>query len=93
MSVRRNVFVFTAVVLVSSCQAQTTTLPPNLKENCSAQKIAPYIGQSKTALSALALEGPLRLLPPKSPMTLDFRPTRTNVELDKDGRIVKAWCG
>jgi len=60
---------------------------------CGAGGLQQLVGQKRAAFDESAIDGPLRVVPPGSAMTMDYRADRLNVELDEDGRITRIWCG
>ena len=63
------------------------------QDDCGADALQALRGQPGEVLEGMALEGPVRVLPPGAMMTMDHRPERLNVELDTAGRITRLWCG
>lgn len=50
--------------------------------------------QGNTAQAELEKDGhTVRLLPPDSMMTMDFREDRVNIEMDESGTVTRVWCG
>lgn len=39
------------------------------------------------------LNRPYRILPPGTPITQDYSPSRINFDLDAGKKIIRAWCG
>ena len=35
----------------------------------------------------------LRIIPPDTAVTMDYSPTRLNIETDKSGQIIRIYCG
>lgn len=64
-----------------------------LSENCAKAIVEPLIGEPREALASVTLPAPVREITPGTMVTKDFRPNRTNIDIDDQGRIVRAWCG
>lgn len=60
---------------------------------CALELLTPLIGQDKSALDAFDLPEGTRIIPPGRMVTMDFRPERTNIDLDATGQIIRIWCG
>jgi len=60
---------------------------------CGAADYAALVGQNVAAFTALAHQGPARIIRPGQPVTMDYNPERLNVLLDGDDRIVGLSCG
>ncbi len=67
--------------------------PPSAEAECGAADLQGLVGQPRAAFDDSAVDGPVRVLPPGSMMTMDHRPERLNLELDEAGRITRVWCG
>lgn len=89
----------TILTALSACQEETAMPTPTEQDpipvaaRCAKDKVTPLIGKDKSALDTISLPDPVRILPPNAAMTRDYRLDRTNIDLDEDGRIVRAWCG
>lgn len=80
--------------LLSACQNENAPEPPaNNEPTCGMALITPLIGQHKDALAAVTLAAPVRIIPEGSAVTKDYISTRTNIDLDADDLIKRAWCG
>ncbi|WP_339695043.1 I78 family peptidase inhibitor [Celeribacter baekdonensis] len=66
---------------------------PMSATECALEILTPLIGQDKSALDAFDLPAGTRIIPPGRMVTKDFRPERTNIDLDATGRIIRVWCG
>lgn len=62
-------------------------------EACGAPGLQGLVGQPRAVLAAMSFAGPVRVLEPGQPMTMDYNPARLNVFLDAAGRIEKLSCG
>lgn len=59
---------------------------------CGADQLQALVGQPARDVQASFPEN-VRIIPPNSAVTQDFRPDRLNVDLDGAGLIVRIWCG
>lgn len=79
--------------------APSTSIPPRVSEaSCEGESLEQFVGQIASAeLGArmLKLSGAQRLrwVPPRTAVTMDFRPDRLTVHYDDDARIIRANCG
>jgi hypothetical protein len=51
------------------------------------------VGQDKSAAGNLAHKGPIRVIGPGQAVTMDFSPSRLNIDYDNAGKITRVWCG
>jgi len=79
------------VVMLASCTASTSNDFYFSRPTCAPATFAPFVGQPES--SAVAIPGIVRIIPEGSPVTTDFLPDRTNVDVDAEGRITRLWCG
>lgn len=83
-------------LVLSACGPSEPTGPalnqPD-RDACGASAYSDRVGQSHTQFDFSAPNRPLRILGPDSPMTMDYRIERLNVDIDKAGKITRIWCG
>jgi hypothetical protein len=60
---------------------------------CGASGFQGLVGQSAEIARMLELEQTVRIIPPNSAVTMDYRPDRINFELDEADRIAVVRCG
>ncbi|WP_417250425.1 I78 family peptidase inhibitor [Celeribacter sp.] len=94
----RIALVFLVALGLSACRedAQSQTSQKgfsDMTEGCAKSVVTPLIGEPRSALSRVPLPDPVRVIPVGGMVTHDFRPDRTNIDLDEDERIVRVWCG
>ncbi|MBF9059475.1 hypothetical protein HKCCSP123_09815 [Rhodobacterales bacterium HKCCSP123] len=65
----------------------------NGEDLCGASGFQGLVGQSGEIARMLELEQPVRVIPPNSAVTMDYRPDRINFELDDADRIAVVRCG
>ena len=62
-------------------------------DTCGAQDASAFIGAPLPEGAFDSRTAPVRVLPPGSAVTMDYREDRLNVDLDADGRVLRAYCG
>jgi hypothetical protein len=67
--------------------------PAPAPDSCGAARARLLVGQPASALLLIGARGPIRVLGPDQPMTMDFNPDRLNVFTDAAGRIERVTCG
>jgi hypothetical protein len=62
---------------------------------CGASGLMHLVGEPKAALAAMPPlpDGPVRVIRPGMAITMDYSPTRLNIELDEAGRVALVFCG
>jgi Peptidase inhibitor I78 family len=60
---------------------------------CPAEAHQNWVGQRVDVLNDAALPEGTRVLFPTTPATMDHRPERMNVEVDKSDTIARVYCG
>ncbi|MBP7002419.1 I78 family peptidase inhibitor [Amaricoccus sp.] len=60
---------------------------------CGAAGLQSLVGTSVGSLDASALPEPRRVIFPGQPVTMDYREDRLNVEIGKDDKIARVYCG
>jgi hypothetical protein len=97
----RSLFVFLVPAGLMACtttQAVEEQSGPALEGTCEAEPGQQFIGQMASAelgqrlLSATGARQ-LRWVPPRTAVTMDFRPDRLTVEYDDDMMITRVSCG
>ncbi|WP_417242331.1 I78 family peptidase inhibitor [Celeribacter sp.] len=88
-----------ALTALSGCQQETsdTSVLPEMQnpaaDSCAKDRVTPFIGEDRSVIATLDLPDPVRVIAPGAMITKDYRLNRTNIDLDADGHIVRAWCG
>lgn len=86
-----------ACLALAACVTEDTLAPPVAglppEDACGAPALQGLVGQPLAAFEALDRKGPVRVLRPGQPATMDYSPARLNVVLDAQDRIVKVSCG
>jgi hypothetical protein len=96
---------FAAVLMLSACGVDTVTLPPldagpaapavpgGPADACGASGLQVLVGQDVALFEAQNRPGPVRILRPNQPVTMDFSEARLNVAIDERNRITRIYCG
>lgn len=76
----------------------TPAFPPPAEDTCGSAPLARHAGAQATdevraAIAATLGERRVRYISPGDAVTMDYAPSRLNVELDAEGRIVRLRCG
>ena len=100
-----KIAMLTTSALLGGCAAHVAAAPEPAEParvagggTCDASAVQGHIGERATpdlAAKLLAETGSqsLRWLPPRSPMTMDYRKDRLNIEYDDDYAIKRIFCG
>lgn len=86
-----------ALILPAALAACVETTPPPrpvppIATTCNGEAFRYLIGQNKSVLAAMGLQGPVRVIGPDMAVTADFNPNRLNIVHDKRGTIVDVGC-
>lgn len=65
---------------------------PNV-ESCGAEGLQQLLGQPEAVLATLRFSTVLRVIRPGMAVTMDYSPSRLNIEIDATGRISRISCG
>ncbi|WP_164876017.1 I78 family peptidase inhibitor [Falsirhodobacter deserti] len=81
-----------AGLTLAACETttRTTVVAP---ATCEAGPYQTWIGKDSASLSGMQTPYTLRIIRPNQPVTLDFNPSRLNVETDAKGVITAVRCG
>lgn len=90
---KRLLLTLPLLALAACVQPEGTEIVADPDPNtCGAPKYEGLIGQSAAALDKMTFPAGTRILRPNSPMTMDMRPDRLNIEIGKDGKVRKVSC-
>jgi len=86
------------LALAGCTQAEADSEKPILtgdatEESCGLTEAEALVGQDKSAARTLTHQGPIRVIGPGQAITMDFSPSRLNIEHDDAGKITRVWCG
>ncbi|PVA10414.1 hypothetical protein DC366_09280 [Pelagivirga sediminicola] len=85
-----------AALALAGCQSANAKDPVvvrNDRDACGATAYSGRIGKDHRQYDFSAPNRPVRVLGPDSPMTMDHRLERLNVDIDTAGKITRIWCG
>ena len=88
-----------ALTVLSACQTGSgdtsvpAAAPEGKADTCGASEFAAAIGTAHADHDFADPGRPLRIIPPMSAITMDHNPSRLNVDLDEDGKVLRLWCG
>lgn len=87
----RSLLILAGIVALCACQP----VPPGAPgpESCGADALQGLVGQSAEVLATMKFANPTRILRPGMAVTMDYSPTRLNIEVDTAERIVRVQCG
>ena len=92
----KAVMLIASAVGLSAC-ATTVERPSDPARGCDAAKVQDLVGASAAAIQAQAQKRAgaqqVRMYETGSPVTMDYRHDRLNIEVDASGRVVKFTCG
>ncbi len=60
---------------------------------CGASELQDLVGQPGSVLETMRFSQDLRVIPPGTAVTMDYREDRLNIDLDEAGQITRVWCG
>ena len=63
------------------------------EDTCGSTDYAETIGTQHADHDFEKDDRPLRIIPPNSAVTMDYRAERLNVDIDENGLVVRIWCG
>ncbi|MEO8531121.1 MAG: I78 family peptidase inhibitor [Deltaproteobacteria bacterium] len=63
------------------------------EESCGLAAVEALVGQSFAAVTVPASKSPVRVIKPGQMVTMDFNPSRLNINVDDAGKITRVWCG
>lgn len=87
------------LLALGACAEMHAGLPGNDEaaaaegRTCGADERQAWVGQSVAALNDVDLPEGTRVLFPTTPATMDYRPDRLNVEVNKADSIARVYCG
>lgn len=88
----RHFLALVPLLALAACVQPETPAEPPAADACGASKYEGLIGQPAAVLDNMTFAAGTRIIQPNSPVTMDFRPDRLNVEISKNGRIDKVSC-
>lgn len=89
--------VVAALFALSACQhatkPDTEQVQDSENDRCGASQYQSYTGKPLEALQDVRVSGPVRAIPYNSAVTMDFNLNRLNFLGDRDGKIIRVYCG
>lgn len=85
-----------AALALAACQPSSAKNPAANRADrdaCGASAYWDRVGKDHTQYDFSAPDRPVRILGPNTPMTMDYRIDRLNVDTDRKGKITRIWCG
>lgn len=67
--------------------------PPTLASTCGADGLQSLVGQPASVLQTMRFGTTTRLIRPGMAVTMDFSPSRLNIEIDARETITRVSCG
>jgi hypothetical protein len=67
-------------------------MPPE-PEACGAKGMEKLLWKDRAVLAAMTFPAGTRVIEPGQPVTADYSAERLNIDLDRQGRITRVWCG
>ncbi len=85
------------VLSLAACVPSPDALPPAVDgpaaNACGADELQDLVGQPRAAASDITFAVPVRIIEPGMAVTMDYRADRLNVEIGRDARIARIFCG
>lgn len=90
---RRIATLTAALAALAACQDEAAPQLTPPADACGAATLQGLVGQPEGMAAAVKAPGPVRILRPGMAVTMDYSPTRLNIEIGTDGRILRLSCG
>lgn len=91
---RLSVLAVTAVALAGCVEAPPPPATGADPDACGAAALQDLVGQDEGALAAMTFPADrVRVIGPDTAVTMDYRPDRLNIEVGRDGTILRVYCG
>jgi len=81
-----------AGLALAACE-QTTRTTIIAPATCEAGPYQQWVGKDSASVAGMQTPYTLRIIRPNQPVTMDFNPSRLNVETDSKGLITAVRCG
>jgi hypothetical protein len=89
MNIKTAMAALAGLVSLAGCEP----VPVQGADSCGAAGFQSLVGKAESDFAAITFPGPVRMIRPGQPVTMDFREDRLNVEFDKNGRVARIFCG
>lgn len=98
MTIARGLAAAALLAALAACAQQedgaaAETETASAENACGAAELQSLVGTSVGALDASALPEPRRVIFPGQPVTMDYRADRLNVEIGRDDKVARVYCG
>lgn len=96
MKIARGLAAVALLAALAACaeqEGEAATETGSAENACGAAELQSLVGTSVGTLDASALPEPRRVIFPGQPVTMDYRAERLNVEIGKDDKIARVYCG
>lgn len=87
----RAVYAMLLMLPLGACVVQAPA-QPDLTASCGADRLQGLVGQPESVVAAMTFSQPVRIIRPGTPVTMDYRPDRLNIEIDANGRVARVQC-
>lgn len=81
-----------AIIFTGCVPDEGTDAPDPANDACGAREMQALVGRPASVLETMRFAGEVRIIPPGSAVTMDFRPDRLNIEIDAASRIARVYC-
>lgn len=91
--------VITCLIAISGCTTASAPpqrqepQPPTLASTCGADGLQSLVGQPASVLQSMRFGTTTRIIRPGMAVTMDFSPSRLNIEIDTAEVITRVSCG
>lgn len=88
-----TVIVLALGLALGACAEMKVGVPGGPAGSCPADQHQAWVGQRVDVLNDVDLPEGTRVIFPTTPVTMDYREDRMNVEVDKADQIARVYCG
>lgn len=81
-----------AFLALAACEEPAPSTD-DVADNCGAAGYQNLIGQPANVFASMTLPSPMRIIKSGMLFTQEYVPKRLNVDLDRNNRITRFWCG
>lgn len=87
----RTMIAILATAALAGCVEPQPDMPPM---SCGAEGLQGLVGQRAEVLDSMTFEASaVRVIRPGQGVTMDYSPSRLNIEIDRSNRIARIHCG
>lgn len=88
-----RILLFSGLLLAGCMDTATPPPEPAADDTCGKAMFADLVGEPVANHSFGDAPGDVRVITPDQAVTLDHRPDRLNVDVNRNGDIGRLWCG